>query len=232
MIQRRVLWLAVRMVDSANRERSTGDGVKVGGHQASSASLVTAMTALYFAYLTTQPGQREAARIPGVPLQVDLLGNLDRKYLTTRPRWPAGLPVPDQGPGRSRLLEPGRSVSARSRRCSPRWWHVDAHFGDGSRPAGDAELDEGNVWEAVSTRPRTGWGSVMWWSTFNRQSLDRVVPGVRTAHWRGQLEQRPAGTWPRPGAAPGQVRRALRRRAAGLDQRRAQRALVPVRPGR
>ena len=53
-IQRRVLWLAVRMVDSANRERSTGDGVKVGGHQASSASLVTAMTALYFAYLNAQ----------------------------------------------------------------------------------------------------------------------------------------------------------------------------------
>ena len=36
-IQRRVLWLAVRMVDAANHERSTGDGVKVGGHQASSA---------------------------------------------------------------------------------------------------------------------------------------------------------------------------------------------------
>ena len=36
-IQRRVLWLAVRMVDAANRERDTGDGVKVGGHQASSA---------------------------------------------------------------------------------------------------------------------------------------------------------------------------------------------------
>ena len=44
-IQQRVLWLAVRMVDAANHERSTGDGVKVGGHQASSASLVTAMTA-------------------------------------------------------------------------------------------------------------------------------------------------------------------------------------------
>ena len=34
-IQRRVLWLATRIVDTANRERDTGDGVKVGGHQAS-----------------------------------------------------------------------------------------------------------------------------------------------------------------------------------------------------
>jgi hypothetical protein len=30
-IERRVLWLAVRIVDAANRERDTGDGVKVGG---------------------------------------------------------------------------------------------------------------------------------------------------------------------------------------------------------
>ena len=50
-IQRRVLWLAVRIVDAANRDRDAGDGVKVGGHQASSASLVTVMTALWFAHL-------------------------------------------------------------------------------------------------------------------------------------------------------------------------------------
>ena len=50
-IQQRVLWLATRIVDAANHDRDTGDGVKVGGHQASSASLVSVMTALYFAYL-------------------------------------------------------------------------------------------------------------------------------------------------------------------------------------
>src|ERR1700748_1941119 len=50
-IQQRVLWLATRIVDAANHDRDTGDGVKVGGPQASSASLVTAMTALYFAHL-------------------------------------------------------------------------------------------------------------------------------------------------------------------------------------
>ena len=36
-IERRVLWLAVRIIDAANHDRETGDGVKVGGHQASSA---------------------------------------------------------------------------------------------------------------------------------------------------------------------------------------------------
>ena len=50
-IQRRVLWLAVRMVDFANRERALKDDVKVGGHQASSASLTSIMTALYFDHL-------------------------------------------------------------------------------------------------------------------------------------------------------------------------------------
>ena len=34
-IQQRVLWLATRIVDAANHDRDTGDGVKVGGHQAS-----------------------------------------------------------------------------------------------------------------------------------------------------------------------------------------------------
>src|SRR5580765_541774 len=51
-IERRVLWLATRMIDYANHQRATGDGVKVGGHQASSASLITAMTALWFSHLT------------------------------------------------------------------------------------------------------------------------------------------------------------------------------------
>ena len=31
VIHRRVLWLAARIVDSANHDRDTGDGVKVGG---------------------------------------------------------------------------------------------------------------------------------------------------------------------------------------------------------
>ena len=53
-IQERILWLAVRMVDHANRERTNTDGIKVGGHQASSASLVSVMTALYFHHLNSE----------------------------------------------------------------------------------------------------------------------------------------------------------------------------------
>lgn len=50
-IQQRVLWLATMMIHHANNVRPNTDGTKVGGHQASSASTVTLMTALYFHFL-------------------------------------------------------------------------------------------------------------------------------------------------------------------------------------
>ena len=50
-LERKVLWLSTWMIHHANHIRPSDDGVKVGGHQASSASLATIMTALYFAVL-------------------------------------------------------------------------------------------------------------------------------------------------------------------------------------
>src|SRR5688500_6869561 len=52
-VQRRVPWLAVSIVQHANKVRQTPSGVKVGGHQASSASMVSIMAALYFRHLRT-----------------------------------------------------------------------------------------------------------------------------------------------------------------------------------
>ena len=49
-VQRRVLWLATAIVHHANR-RPNPSGIKVGGHQASSASMVSLMTALWFGAL-------------------------------------------------------------------------------------------------------------------------------------------------------------------------------------
>lgn len=196
-IQRRVLWLATRMVDTANRERSTADGVKVGGHQASSASLVTAMTALWFAHLTSH--DRVSVKPHASPtfhaIQY-LLGKLDRSYLTMlRQRgglqsYPSRTKDPDEvdfSTGSVGLGAAAPLFAAATRR------YVDAHFTP--RPEsrfvaliGDAELDEGNIWEAVFETTTSGLGNVMWIVDFNRQSLDRVVPGVRIEHWRGQFE--------------------------------------------
>ncbi|TCV65891.1 hypothetical protein EDE09_11716 [Neorhizobium sp. S3-V5DH] len=64
-LERRILWLACWMIDQANR-RDKIDGVKVGGHQASSASLVSIMTALYFDVLN--PEDRVAVKPHASPV--------------------------------------------------------------------------------------------------------------------------------------------------------------------
>ena len=195
-IERRVLWLAVRIVDAANRERETGDGVKVGGHQASSASLVSVMTALWFAHLEASDRVSVKPHASPVLHAINyLLGDLDRSYLTTlRARgglqsYPSRTKDPDRvdfSTGSVGLGAAAPLFAAVTRR------YVDAHFGprDHSRFValmGDAELDEGNVWEAIADPATQGLGNVMWIVDFNRQSLDRVVPGVRIEQWSQQF---------------------------------------------
>ncbi|MFP5335667.1 MAG: transketolase-like TK C-terminal-containing protein [Actinomycetes bacterium] len=196
-VQRRVLWLATRIVDAANRERQTGDGVKVGGHQASSASLVTVMTALYFAHLDAPDRVSVKPHASPVFHAIQyLLGRLDRRYLTMlRARgglqsYPSRTKDPDEvdfSTGSVGLGPAAPLFAAAVRR------YVDAHFGE--RPAsrfvallGDAELDEGNIWEAVADPATQGLGRVTWIVDFNRQSLDRVVPGVRIDQWRASFQ--------------------------------------------
>ncbi len=195
-IQRRVLWLATRIVDAANHDRDTGDGVKVGGHQASSASLVTVMTALYFAHLDAPDKVSVKPHASPVFHAIQyLLGNLDRGYLPTLrafgglQSYPSRTKDPDAvdfSTGSVGLGAAAPLFAAATRR------YVDAHFG--TRPAsrfvaliGDAELDEGNIWEAVADPATHGLGNVMWIIDVNRQSLDRVVPGMRIAQWEQQF---------------------------------------------
>jgi len=195
-IQQRVLWLATRIVDTANHDRDTGDGVKVGGHQASSASLVTVMTALYFAHLDAPDKVSVKPHASPVFHAIQyLLGNLDRGYLPTLrafgglQSYPSRTKDPDTvdfSTGSVGLGAAAPLFAAAARR------YVDAHFG--ARPAsrfvaliGDAELDEGNIWEAVADPATDGLGNVLWIIDVNRQSLDRVVPGMRIAQWEQQF---------------------------------------------
>ncbi len=195
-IERRVLWLAVRIVDAANRERETGDGVKVGGHQSSSASLVSVMTALWFAHLDGPDRVSVKPHASPVLHAINyLLGDLDRSYLTTlRSRgglqsYPSRTKDPDRvdfSTGSVGLGAAAPLFAAVTRR------YVDAHFGDRPKSRfvaliGDAELDEGNVWEAIADPATQGLGNVTWIVDFNRQSLDRVVPGIRIEQWSQQF---------------------------------------------
>src|ERR671926_161543 len=83
-IQRRVLWLATAIVHHANRVRPNPSGIKVGGHQASSASMVSLMTALWFAFLEAPDRVSVKPHASPVLHAINfLLGRLDRRYLTT-----------------------------------------------------------------------------------------------------------------------------------------------------
>ena len=82
-IQHRVLWLGTLMVHHANHVRSNPDNLKVGGHQASSASMASILTALYFYHLKS--GDRVSIKphaSPAYHAVQYLLGNLDRSYLS------------------------------------------------------------------------------------------------------------------------------------------------------
>ena len=52
---------------------------------------------------------------------------------------------------------------------------------------GDAELDEGNIWEALAEPLARRLGNVLWIVDLNRQSLDRVIPGIRAAELEAQF---------------------------------------------
>src|SRR4051812_12981636 len=135
-IEERVLWLATAIVDHANRLRPDPSGLKVGGHQASSASMVTIMTALWLEQLSAQ--DRVSVKPHASPVLhalEHLLGQLDASYL---PRlrefgglqsYPSRLkdPVPaDSSPGSVGIGATAPIWGALARR------YVGSHFGPGS----------------------------------------------------------------------------------------------------
>lgn len=194
-IQQRVLWLATRMIHEANHLRPSADGTKVGGHQASSASVVSILTALYFGGFL-RAGDRVSIKPHASPvfhaIQY-LLGNLERRYLTTLrsfgglQAYPSRTKDPDPVDFSTGSVGLGAAAPLFAALADR---YATAHFRRGEDPkkrkrfialVGDAELDEGNVWEAISdeTIRGTRLGNVMWIVDLNRQSLDRVIPGIK-----------------------------------------------------
>ena len=178
-IEQRVLWLSTRIVDEANR-RSGGE-VKVGGHQASCASMVSIMTSLWFDHLN--PEDKVAVKPHASPVYHAikyLTGELDRSYLTTLRQF-GGLQaypsrtkdpdVSDFSTGSVGLGAVAPLFSALTRR------YIGSHFGEQPDArfialVGDAELDEGSVWEAIADPATRGLGNFTMVVDLNRQSLD------------------------------------------------------------
>ena len=197
-IQDRILWLSMRIVHEANSVRPTRDGVKVGGHQASSASMVTIMTALYFHLL--KHGDRVSVKPHASPvfhaIQY-LLGQLPREYLTTLraygglQAYPSRTKDPDPVDFSTGSVGLGAVAPAFAALTHH---YAQMHFGDVASNRfiaiiGDAELDEGNVWEAIFNDWMAELGNTIWIVDLNRQSLDRVIPGIRAGTLKSMFDQ-------------------------------------------
>src|ERR1700727_70268 len=65
-LEKKVLWLSTWMIHNANHIRPSRDGLKVGGHQASSSSVATLMTALYLDVM--RPQDRVAVKTHAAPV--------------------------------------------------------------------------------------------------------------------------------------------------------------------
>ncbi len=186
-IQQRVLWLATTMIHHANRVRETPSGTKVGGHQASSASMTSIMSALYFGHLNGTDRVSVKPHAGPVLHAINyLLGRLDRRYLTELRAF-RGL---QSYPSRTKDPDPvDFSTGSVGIGATATIWSTLAHrylSGRFDAPSGgrqialvgDAELDEGAIWEALVDPMVPRLGEVMWVVDVNRQSLDRVVPDI------------------------------------------------------
>jgi len=186
-VEQRVLWLSTSIIHHANRVRPNESGLKVGGHQASCASMVSIMTSLWFEHL--QPGDRVSVKPHASPVlhAVNyLLGELDASYLTTLRAF-GGL---QSYPSRSKDPDPVdySTGSVGIGATAPIWGAMARRYvqtttagaGTGRQYSlvGDAELDEGAVWEAILDPGITDLGEIVWIVDLNRQSLDRVIPNI------------------------------------------------------
>ena len=193
-----MLWLATAIVHHANRVRETPSGVKVGGHQASSASMVSLMTALWFSELRAEDRVSVKPHASPVLHAINyLLGLLDARYLESLREF-GGL---QSYPSRTKDPDPVdySTGSVGIGATAPIWGAIARRYLEHHRLEsppmgrqiallGDAELDEGAVWEAIADPWVAHLGEVLWVVDLNRQSLDRVVPDIAFGRLAGMFE--------------------------------------------
>jgi pyruvate dehydrogenase E1 component len=185
-LERKVLWLSTWTIHNANHGRDSVDGLKVGGHQASSASLATVMTALYFAVL--RPEDRVAVKPHASPIFHAiqyLLGRQTRAKLEAFRAYGGAQSYPSRTKDGGDVDFSTGSVGlgvAQTLFASLVQDYVKAHGWAANRPegrmvalVGDAEMDEGNIFEALLEGWKQGLRNTWWVIDYNRQSLDAVI---------------------------------------------------------
>jgi len=189
-IERKLLWLSAWAIHNANHLRPNRDGLKVGGHQASCASCISILTALYFSVL--RPQDRVAVKPHAGPVfhAINLLfGRQTAERMATLRQFGGLQSYPSRmkdGPDvdfSTGSVGLGVAVTSFAALMQD---YVRLHGLSDAMPetirgrhvaiAGDAELDEGNIYEALLEGWKHDVRNVWWVIDYNRQSLDSVVP--------------------------------------------------------
>jgi pyruvate dehydrogenase E1 component len=186
-LERKLLWLSSWMIHHANQIRPKRDGLKVGGHQASSASAVSLLTALYFHAL--RPQDRVAVKPHASPVFHAIQYLLGRQTVDKLQNFRA-LGGAQSYPSRTKDIDDvdfstgsvGLGVAetlfasivqdyVQMKQLAP----AGAEPGRMVAIVGDAEFDEGNVFEAMLEGWKHDVRNLWWVIDYNRQSLDSVV---------------------------------------------------------
>jgi pyruvate dehydrogenase E1 component len=199
-LEKKVLWLSAWTIHNANHLRPSRDGLKVGGHQASSASVATLMTALYFDVL--RPEDRVAVKPHASPVFHAIQYMLGKQSLDALQRF-RGLGGAQSYPSRTKDHDEvdfstgsvglGVAMTMFSSMVQD-YVHLKKMAPAGFRPGrmiavmGDAELDEGNVYEALLEGWKHDVRNLWWVIDYNRQSLDGVVSDRLFQKIRGFFE--------------------------------------------
>jgi pyruvate dehydrogenase E1 component len=221
-IDERLRWLATWTIHNANHNRESRDGLKVGGHQASCASMTTIMTALYFHAL--KPQDRVAVKPHASPVfhaAQHLMGRQSRDQLERFRSFGGAQSYPSRTKDKDDVdfstgsVGLGVAITAFSSLAQD---YLKGHgLLDPAREGrfvatlGDAELDEGNIYECLIEAYKHDIRNCWWIVDYNRQSLDATTADrmfdrfddiFETAGWRvvtlkwGKAQQR---AFARPG---------------------------------
>jgi pyruvate dehydrogenase E1 component len=185
-LEKRALWLATWTIHHANHVRPSDDALKIGGHQASSASLCTIMTALYGAVL--RPQDRVAVKPHASPVYHAiqyLFGRQTREKLENFRGYRGVQSYPSRTKDTDDVDFSTGSVGLGVAQTlfsalvqdyvKAKGWGRDWPEGKMVALVGDAEMDEGNIYEALIEGWKQGLRNTWWVVDYNRQSLDAVV---------------------------------------------------------
>jgi pyruvate dehydrogenase E1 component len=187
-VERKLLWLASWMIHNANHIRPNRDGLKVGGHQASCASVISIMTALYFEVL--RPYDRVAVKPHAGPVLHAinyLFGRQSVEQMAALRQFGGAQAYPSRAKDGTEIDfstgSVGLGVALTSFASLMQDYLRAQGLVDAGQPrarhiavAGDAELDEGNIYEALLEGWKHDVRDVWWVVDYNRQSLDSVMP--------------------------------------------------------